>query len=88
MFLGNTIKYYVPTIILEAVLLNEFPASHKHYTRQGMDGINLTDDRKLDYANSMLAPYTFCIKHIVSVDRWSKNKHQQRSKEESININI
>ena len=62
--------------ILSCLLVNEvvtyqkiFPASHKHYTRQGMDGINLTDDRKLDYANSMLAPYTFCIRHIVCVDR-------------------
>ena len=62
--------------ILSCLLVNEvvtyqkiFPASHKHHTRQGMDGMNLTDDRKLDYANSMLAPYTFCIKHIVSVDR-------------------
>ena len=46
-----------------------FPTSHKYYTTQGMYGINLRDDRKLDYANLMLAPYTFCIRHIVSVDR-------------------
>ena len=62
--------------IISCLLVNEvvtyqkiFPASHKHYTRQGMDGINLTADLKLDYANLMLAPYTFCIRHIVCVDR-------------------
>ena len=62
--------------ILSYLLVNEvvtyqklFPTSHKYYTTQGMYGINLRDDRKLDYANLMLAPYTFCIRHIVSVDR-------------------